>query len=117
MLKVFKPIEKVPEGANIITSRWVFKYKKNSKGEITKRKSRLVARGYTQQEGIDYHETFSPTLKLDSIRIFTALAEQNNFDIQQIDINAAYLNAKLKEEVYMRTPKGHPDYRKRYWKL
>jgi len=117
MLKVFKPIEKVPEGANIITSRWVFKYKKNSKGEITKRKSRLVARGYTQQEGIDYHETFSPTLKLDSIRIFTALAVQNNFDIQQIDINAAYLNAKLKEEVYMRPPKGHPDYRKRYWKL
>ena len=48
--KVFKPIEKVPEGANIITSRWVFKYKKNSKGEITMRKSRLVARDYTQQE-------------------------------------------------------------------
>ena len=57
MLKVFKPIEKVPEGANIITSRWVFKYKKNSKGEITKRKSRLVARSYTRQVGIDYHET------------------------------------------------------------
>jgi len=43
--------------------------------------------------------------------------KQNNFDIQQIDINAAYLNAKLKEEVYMEPPKGHPDYRKRYRKL
>ena len=56
-LKLLKPIEKVPEGANIITSRWVFKYKKNSKGEITKRKSRLVARSYTRQVGTDYHET------------------------------------------------------------
>jgi len=45
--------------------------RKISKGQIIKRKSRLVAKGYTQQEGIDYHETFSPTLKMDSIRIFT----------------------------------------------
>jgi len=116
-LQVFESTEKVPEKANITASRWIFKYKKNSKGEIIKRKSRLVAKGFTQQKGIDYHETFSPTLKSDSIRIFTALAVQNKFNIHQIDINAAYLNAPLKEEIYMKPPKGHEDYNKRYWKL
>ena len=116
-LHVFESVEKIPEGANITASRWIFKFKRNSAGEIIKRKSRLVAKGYTQQEGIDFHETFSPTLKSDSIRIFTALAVQNNFQIHHIEINAAYLNAPLKEEIYMKPPKGHEDYNKKYWKL
>jgi len=100
-LQVFESIEKVSEGANITDYRWIFKYKKNSKSEIIKRKSRLVAKGFTQQEEIDYHETFSPTLKFDSIRIFSALVVQNNFNIYQIDINAAYLNDPLKEQIYI----------------
>ena len=113
-LQVFESVKKIPEGANVTASRWIFKFKRNSTDEIIKIKSRLVAKGYTQQEGIDFHETFSPTLKLDSIRIFTALAVQNNFQIHQIDINAAYLNAPLKEEIYMKPPKGHEDYNKKY---
>jgi hypothetical protein len=116
-LNVYNSIDNIPPGANLISSRWIFTYKQNDKGEIIKRKSRLVAKGYTQQFGIDYKETFSPTLKQDSIRIFTSISAQHNFNIEQIDVNAAYLNAGLKEDLYMKPPKGHEDYNKRYWKL
>ena len=70
---MYKTINSIPENANLISSRWIFKYKKNTQGQITKRKSRLVAKRFTQQFGIDYKDTFSPTLKQDSIRIFTAI--------------------------------------------
>ena len=116
-LKVYETINTIPKGANLISSRWIFKYKRNAQGEIVKRKSRLVAKGFTQEYGIDYKETFAPTLKQDSIRIFTAIATQNNFEIDQIDITAAYLNAELNEDLYMKPSKGHEDYNKRYWKL
>jgi len=58
--------------------RLIFKYKINDKGEIIKRKTRLVAKGFTQHYGIDYKNTFAPTLKLDSIRIFTCIAARLN---------------------------------------
>ena len=57
-LNVYKTINSIPENANIISSRWIFKYKKNAQGQITKRKSRLVAKGFTQQFGIDYKDTY-----------------------------------------------------------
>jgi len=116
-LEVFKTVKNIPEGANLISYRWIFKYKKNAEGKIVKRKARLVAKGCTQKQGIDYHDTFAPTLKHDSIRILTAIATKNNFNIEQIDINAAYLNARLKEEIYMKAPEGHPDFNKNYLKL
>ena len=67
--------------------------------------------------GIDYHETFSPTLKYDSLRLITALSIHYGFNIEQIDINSAYLNATLDENIYMEPPEGHPDHNKNYWKL
>jgi len=75
-LKVYEQVNKdeIPEEANIIKSRLIFKYKINSKGDIVKRKTKLVAKGFTQQHGIDYKNTFAPTLKLDSIKIFTHIA-------------------------------------------
>ena len=119
ILQVYESIkeEEVPRDGNITASRWIFNYKKDSNGNIIKRKARLVAKGYTQQKGIDYNETFSPTLKPDSIRIFTALAVQCRFEIHQLDVKAAYLNAPLKETIYMKPPKGHKDYNKKIWKL
>jgi len=71
---LFKTIKSILKGANIISSKWVFKYKKDSNGIIIKRKARLVARGFTQRYGIDYIFTFSPTLKLDSLRIIISIA-------------------------------------------
>jgi len=66
---------------------------------------------------IDFYNTFSPTLKHDSIRILTSISAQKNFNIEQIDINAAYLNEKLNENIYMKPPEGHNDYNKCFWKL
>jgi len=72
--KVFKKIEKVPEGANIIDSRWVFKIKRDRVGKIDMYKTRLVASGYTQEYGEDYKGIFSPTLKKqDSLTIIISI--------------------------------------------
>ena len=118
-LKVYEQVDKyeLPEEANIIKSRLIFKYKRNSKGDIVKRKTRLVAKEFTQQHGIDYKDTFIPTLIPDSIRIFTHIAALYNFQIEQIDFNAAYLNTHLKEEICMEPPKGNPDHKKYILKL
>ncbi|GJZ44369.1 retrovirus-related pol polyprotein from transposon TNT 1-94 [Tanacetum coccineum] len=69
-------------------------------------KARLVAQGYNQQEGIDFDETFSPVARLEAIRIFLAFATYMNFIVYQMDVKSAFLNGKLKEEVYVKQPPG-----------
>jgi len=80
-MKVYAIVNKVPENANIITTRWVLKYKKNAEGKIIKRKARLVARGCVQVYGVDYINTFSPTLRQDTLKVIISVAVQNNFNI------------------------------------
>jgi len=80
-LNVFQTVNNIPKKANLISCKWVFKYKRDENGNITKRKARLVARGFSQRFGIDYSNTFSPTLKQESLRIIVALAVQRNFEI------------------------------------
>ena len=104
--KVFEIVNEVPKEKNLISCKWVFSYKRNDKGNITKYKARLVARGFSQVYGVDYVDTFSPTLKQDSLRIITSIAIYNNFNIYQLDIKAAYLNAEINEELYMEIPRG-----------
>jgi len=116
-LNVYTVVDHVPKNANIITPKWVFKYKLDANGNIVKRKARLVARGFTQIYGIDFTVTFSPTLRQDSLRLVTAIAAQNRYNIYQIDVKAAYLNAELEENIYIKAPQGDENYGKRYWKL
>jgi len=116
-LNVFKVAQYLPNDVNIVSCKWVLKYKRDSNGNIVKRKARLVARGFTQRYGIDYTITFSPTLKLDSLRIIIAIAVQRDYEIIQIDINAAYLNAEMSEDIYIEAPRGHPMYNKGYLRL
>jgi len=116
-MNVYTIVDKIPKNANLVSSRWIFKYKKDGEGNIIQRKARLVARGFTQQFGVDYKETFSPTLRQDSFRLITVIAAQNNFTIKQMDVNAAYLNAELSEEIFMKSPEGFQDKIKIYWKL
>ncbi|GKB29704.1 retrovirus-related pol polyprotein from transposon TNT 1-94, partial [Tanacetum coccineum] len=71
-----------------------------------KNKARLVDQGYNQQEGIDYDETFAPVARLKAIRIFLAFATYMNFIVYQMDVKSAFLNGKLKEEVYVKQPSG-----------
>ena len=70
------------------------------------RKSRLVAQGFTQKEGINFNNTFAPTAKLMAVRIIAALVVRNDWEQEQTDVDAAYLIASLKEDIYMWEPKG-----------
>ncbi|GKF33178.1 retrovirus-related pol polyprotein from transposon TNT 1-94, partial [Tanacetum coccineum] len=71
-------------------------------GITTKNKARLVAQGYSQEEGINYDETFAPVERMKAIRIFLAFATYMNFIVFQMDVKSAFLNGKLKEEVYVK---------------
>lgn len=95
-----------PDGANIVDCMWVYKTKLDSAGEIERLKARAVAKGYTMQYGTDYTETFAPTLRRASLRVLLAIAAINDMEIGHMDVDTAFLNAPIKETVYMRQPPG-----------
>ena len=104
-----------PENKNIVGSRWVFKVKRNADGSVEKFKARLVAQGYSQAEGIDYHEVFSPVVRSTSIRLLLALANTLDWDIHQTEVKMAFLQGDLTEDIYTEQPEGYrskeqPDY-------
>lgn len=99
----------LPPGRKAIGCKWVFKLKENPDGSINKYKARLVAKGFHQQEGFDFTETFSPVIKLVTIRLVLTLALTYKWDIQQIDVNNAFLNGFLTEEIFMAQPPGFVD--------
>nr|GFB63717.1 hypothetical protein [Tanacetum cinerariifolium] len=77
--------------------------------ERLENKARLVARGYRQEEGIDFEESFAPVARLEAIRIFIAYAAQKNMVVYQIDVKIVFLNGNLREEVYVSQPDGFVD--------
>jgi hypothetical protein len=87
---------------NIIDCKWVFKLKKKFDGTIDCHKAHLVAKGFKQQYGLDYDETFSPIVKPTTIRLLLSLAVTRGWSIRQIDIQNAFLHGFLNEDVYMR---------------
>ncbi|CAG8658362.1 15291_t:CDS:1, partial [Acaulospora colombiana] len=93
----------------LIGSRWVFAKKYDENGKVSKYKARLVAQGFSQIPGIDYTENYAPVVRLDAIRTCIAVAAINDWDMRQLDIKGAYLNAELEEELYMRQPDGFND--------
>ncbi|GJY60057.1 retrovirus-related pol polyprotein from transposon TNT 1-94 [Tanacetum coccineum] len=95
-----------PYGKTIIGFKWVFRNKRDKTGIVIKNKARLVAQGYNQQKGIDYDETFALVARLEAIRIFLAFATYMNFTVYQMDVKSAFLNGKLKEDVYVKQPLG-----------
>jgi hypothetical protein len=84
----------------------VWKNKEGEKGEVVRNKSRLVAQGFSQKEGIDYEETFAPVARLVAIRILLAFSVAKGFKLHQMDVKSAFLNGVLEEEVYVRQPSG-----------
>ncbi|GJR23568.1 retrovirus-related pol polyprotein from transposon TNT 1-94 [Tanacetum coccineum] len=98
-----------PDKAFVITLKWIYKVKLDELGGILKNKARLVARGYRQEEGIDFEESFAPVARLEAIRIFLAFAAHKNMVIYQMDVKTAFLNGNLREEVYVSQPDGFVD--------
>ncbi|KAK1440871.1 hypothetical protein QVD17_06703 [Tagetes erecta] len=109
----------LPPESRAIGSKWIFKRKLDMHGKVHTYKARLVVKGYTQIEGIDYEETFSPVAMIKSIRILLAIAAYYDYEIWQMDVKTAFLNGHLSEDVYMVHPEGFvdPKYPKRVCKL
>ena len=108
----------LPSGRSTVGCKWVFDLKVNEHGYINRFKARLVAQGYTQQEGIDYHVTYSPVLSMRSFRLLIAVAATLDLDIRHVDVETAFLNGDLDEEVYMDQPLGlEPTVPGKVWRL
>nr|GEX25818.1 hypothetical protein [Tanacetum cinerariifolium] len=93
----------------IIALKWIYKVKLDEYGDVLKNKAWLVAKGYRQEEGIDFEESFAPVARIEAIRIFIANAVSKNMTIYQMDVKTAFLNGELKEEVYVSQPEGFVD--------
>nr|GFB40765.1 copia protein [Tanacetum cinerariifolium] len=103
---LYKIIVPRPEGKSVIKTKWIFKNKKDESSLVIRNKARLVAVGYSQQEGIDYDETFAPVARIKAIRLFLAYAAHKDFTVYQMDVKTTFLNGILKEEVYVGQPPG-----------
>ncbi|GJX60680.1 retrovirus-related pol polyprotein from transposon TNT 1-94 [Tanacetum coccineum] len=94
----------LPDGKHAIKGKWFWKNKMDAENSIIQNKSRLVAKGYSQQEGIDFEGSFTPVAQLEVVRMFVAYAAHNNFTIYQMDVKTAFLNGPFKEEVFVCQP-------------
>jgi hypothetical protein len=81
--------------------KWVFRNKQDEFGVVTKNKARLIGKGYTQVEGLDFGEIYAPVARLESIRILLAYATHHDFKLHQMDVKSAFLNGPLQEAVYV----------------
>jgi histone deacetylase 1/2 len=96
----------LPPGMEPIGCKWIFRIKQNPDGSLNKFKVRLVAKGFHQRPGLNFSETFSPVIKPITVRLILTLALSYKWDIQQLDVNNAFLNGDLTETVYMKQPPG-----------
>jgi hypothetical protein len=94
---------------NIVGTKWVFCNKQDEHGVVTRNKAQLVAKGYSQVEGLNFDETYAPVARLESIRILLAYATYHGFKLYQMDVKSAFLNGPIKEEVYVEQPPDFED--------
>eukprot|EP00253_Pinus_taeda_P008164 PITA_08164 len=97
----------LPKGKEVIGVKWVYKTKSNAEGKIERHKAKLVVKGYKQQYGRDYEETFAPVARMETVRAVLSIAAQNRGKVYLMDVKSAFLNGVLNEEVYIEQPLGY----------
>lgn len=97
----------VPPDRKAVGCKWVYKRKFDAQGKLLKYKARLVDKGFTQQIGIDYNETYAPVMKLESLKVLLATVAQEDWELHQVDVKTAYLYGELEETIYMQQPEGY----------
>ncbi|KAI3702067.1 hypothetical protein L6452_27705 [Arctium lappa] len=109
----------LPKGHRAIDTKWIFRNKKDERRIVIRNKERLVAQGYTQEEGIDYEEVFAPVARVEAIRLFLVYASYMKFKVYQLDVKSAFIYGTIDEEVYVYQPPGfeNPSYTDRVYKL
>ncbi|KAI1000225.1 hypothetical protein K3495_g7973 [Podosphaera aphanis] len=100
------PLNNIPANKSAVTAKIVLALKRGEDNKIIRYKARLVARGFTQKHGVDFEETFAPTIRLDALRIILAIAAKEKWKIYQMDVVTAFLAGDLNDEVYIKMP-GH----------
>nr|GFB03910.1 retrovirus-related Pol polyprotein from transposon TNT 1-94 [Tanacetum cinerariifolium] len=98
-----------PDNISSLTLKWLFKNKHDEEQTVIRNKSRLVVRGYRQEEGINFEESFAPVARMEAIRIYLAYAAHKSFTVLQMDVKTAFLHGSLKEDVYVCQPEGFID--------
>ena len=93
-----------PLNGSVIGTKWVYRNKINEEGKIVRNKVRLVAKGYNQEFGIDFEESFAPVARLEVIRTLLTYASSKGFQLQQMDVKSTFLNGYIKEDVYVEQP-------------
>lgn len=108
-----------PKCYTIFGTRWAYNNKLDESSVVVRNKACLVAKQYSQLEGVDYNDTYAPVVRMESICISLAYAAHNNIKVHQIDVKSAFLNGKLTEEVYLQQPPGFEssEFPNHYYKL
>ncbi|GJZ02472.1 putative ribonuclease H-like domain-containing protein [Tanacetum coccineum] len=106
--KVWRLVD-LPKGKHAIRTKWVYRNKKDERGIVVRNKARLVAQGYTQEEGTDCDKVFAPIARIEAIRLFFVYASFIGFIMYQMDVNSAFLYCTIEEEVYVYQPLGFED--------
>jgi hypothetical protein len=88
----------------VVNNMWIYKVKFDTMGDVSRFKARFVGKGCSQRVGLDYTETFSPFIRMASLRLFLAIAAARDFELCQLDIDTSFLYAPIKEDVYIRQP-------------
>ena len=106
----------LPPNRKAIKSKWVFKKKTEADGS-TKFKARFVAKGYSQEFGVDYFDTYAPVMHMTTLRVLLSYAAANDYHIEQMDVKTAFLYGELHEEIYLEPPEGTRADERKVWKL
>ena len=106
-----------PPNCKPIGLKWLFKVKISAKGEIPRYKARLIVKGYSQRQGIDFDEVFAPVIRFESIRVLIAIAAQEGWILHHLDVKSAFLNGEVEEELYVKQSEGFLIEGKEQWVL